>query len=123
MFIVGGILLIAFTLWEVRCCVRYVRCCNVLISISAIALRHRTSNYAEAYLEPHLREPPIDLSLPHGLSMVIFFVSIAPLQIMCVIIDALYYFGGYLGDTYFSSWVYGMYLRYIRSLHLLICFL
>ena len=29
-------------------------------------------------------------------------------QIMCVIIDVLYYFGGDLGNTYFASWVYGM---------------
>ena len=30
------------------------------------------------------------------------------MQIMCVIIDVLYYFGGDLGNTYFASWVYGM---------------
>ena len=102
MFIVGGILLIAFTLWEVRCCVRYVRCCNVLISISAIALRHRTSNYAEAYLEPHLRESHNPIWHVH-----VSVLNVAA-QIMCVIIDVLYYFGGDLGNTYFASWVYGM---------------
>ncbi|RPD55466.1 MFS general substrate transporter [Lentinus tigrinus ALCF2SS1-7] len=60
MFIVGGILLIAFTLWEL-------------------------------YVTNH----PI---MPRRIWNRTF--------IMCVIIDALYYFGGYLGDTYFSSWVY-----------------
>ena len=38
------------------------------------------------------------------------------MQIMCVIIDVLYYFGGDLGNTYFSSWVYGMHLLQVLML-------
>ncbi|TFK94589.1 MFS general substrate transporter [Polyporus arcularius HHB13444] len=60
MFVVGGIVLIAYTYWEI-------------------------------YVTAH----PI---MPKRIWNRTF--------IMCVIIDALYYFGGYLGDTYFSSWVY-----------------
>ncbi len=66
-------------------------------------LRHCPPDHAEAHLEPHFCK-----SCSVMLFDVVLLMTNCSRQIMCVIIDALYYFGGYLGDTYFSSWVYGM---------------
>ena len=56
MFVVGGVILIAFALWEVRWWSHYALIIVAFSYRCPIAVRHRPPDHAETHLEPYLRQ-------------------------------------------------------------------